>query len=326
VQLQQLRYFVTVAEELHFRRAAERLHISQAPLSFHIKALEEEVGTRLLDRNTRQVSLTEAGAAFLVRAKRILLEVTEAADEARDISTGRTGSLRIGFTISTSFHPFFCDSVDAYRRAFPEVVVRLAEMTSGRQIGALRDGQLDVGLLRGRFDHVPELTTRALTRDALVVAVHRSHPLASRARISPSRLRDEPFVSYPASAGVGIYRQVLGLCKRAGFEPRVIQEALEPSLILGLVATGLGVAIVPSSLKSIQIKGVVFVPIDDPEAVITLYAAHRSSDASPRVRAFLELLVKASSFPDRRPGRRASAPGSRRLVTPAEGSLTGGKG
>ncbi len=158
MQLDQLRYFVAVAGELHFRRAAERLHISQPPLSFHIKALEREVGTQLLNRNTRQVSLTEAGAAFLVRARRILSDVAEATEEVKRISTGRAGSLRIGFTISTSFHPFFCDSVFRYRRAYPEVTVSLSENVSERQIDVLLEERLDVGFLRGRFDQVAGLT------------------------------------------------------------------------------------------------------------------------------------------------------------------------
>jgi DNA-binding transcriptional LysR family regulator len=273
------------------------LHISQPPLSFHIKALEQEVGTQLLNRNTRQVSLTEAGAAFLIRATRILSDVAEAAEEVKRISTGRAGSLRIGFTISTSFHPFFCDSVFRYRRAYPEVTVSLSENVSERQIDVLLEGRLDVGFLRGRFDQVAGLTMNALTSEALVLALHRSHPLASKTRVSPSSLRAEPFISYPANAGVGIYRQILALCERAGFEPRVVQEALEPSVIMGLVAAGLGVAIVPSSLQSIKIADVVFVPLDDPEAVATLYVAYRANDDSPRVRAFADLVVRVCSPP-----------------------------
>jgi DNA-binding transcriptional LysR family regulator len=307
MQLDQLRYFIAVAGELHFRRAAERLHISQPPLSFHIKALELEVGTQLLNRNTRQVSLTEAGAAFLVRAKRILADVAEAAEEVKRISTGRAGSLRIGFTISTSFHPFFCDSVFRYRRAYPEVMVRLSESVSERQIDALLDERLDVGFLRGRFDQVAGLTMTVLTREALVLALHRSHPLAAKARISTTSLRTEPFISYPANAGVGIYRQILALCERAGFEPRIIQEALEPSVIMGLVAAGLGVAIVPSSLQSIKIGDVVFVPLDDPEAVATLYVAYRSNDDSPRVNAFADLVARVCS-PAPSPSRKGGKP------------------
>src|SRR5258708_8228631 len=310
MQIDQLRYFVAVAGELHFRRAAERLHISQPPLSFHIKALEQELGTQLLNRNTSQVSLTEAGAAFLVRATRILSDVTEAAEEVKRISAGRAGSLRIGFTISTSFHPFFCDSVFRYRRAYPEVMVSLSENVSERQIDVLLEGRLEVGFLRGRFDPVAGVTMSALTREALVLALHRSHPLASKARVSPSSLRSEPFISYPANAGVGIYRQILALCERAGFEPRVVQEALEPSVIMGLVAAGLGVAIVPSSLQSIRIADVVFVPLDDPEAVATLYVAYRSNDDSPRVVAFGEFVLCVCC-----PGAGSARRGSKALPT-----------
>jgi DNA-binding transcriptional LysR family regulator len=174
-------------------------------------------------------------------------------------------------------------------------MVKLSEFVSERQIDVLLEGRLDVGFLRGRFDQVAGLTMSALTREALVLALHRSHPLASKARVSPSSLRTEPFISYPVNAGVGIYRQIVALCERAGFEPRVVQEALEPSVIMGLVAAGLGVAIVPSSLQSIKIADVVFVPLDDPEAVATLYVAYRTNDDSPRVHAFADLVMRVCS-------------------------------
>ena len=293
MQLDQLRYFVAVAEELHFRRAAERLHISQPPLSFHIKSLEREMGTRLLNRSTRQVSLTEAGSVFLLRAKRILSEVVEAVDEVKGTAQGKAGLLRIGFTVSTSFHPFFYESVYRYRREHPGVMVKLSEKVSERQIDALLSGQLDVGFLRGRFDQVAGLTMHALTSDALILAVHRSHPIASAKSVSLASLRSEPFISYPANAGVGVYRQILTLCERAGFEPRVVQEALEPSVIIGLVAAGLGMAIVPSSLKNIRIPDVFFVPIADANALTALYVVHCTNDSNPRVRAFTDLVLRA---------------------------------
>src|SRR5258708_12601697 len=183
MQMDQQRYFIAVAGALHFRRAAERLHISQPPLSFHIKALEVEVGTQLLNRNTRQVSLTEAGAAFLVRAQRIIADVAEAAEEVKRISTGRAGSLRIGFTISTSFHPFFCDSVFRYRRAYPEVTVSLSENVSERQIDVLLEGRLDVGFFRGRFDQVAGFAMTALTPESLLPPLHPPPPLPSTPRL-----------------------------------------------------------------------------------------------------------------------------------------------
>ena len=314
MQLDQLRYFVAVAEELHFRRAAERLHISQPPLSFHIKSLERELGTRLLNRSTRQVSLTEAGSVFLMRAKSILAEVVEAADEVKGIAQGRAGLLRIGFTVSTSFHPFFYESVYRYRRAHAGVMVKLSEKVSERQIDALLSDQLDVGFLRGRFDRVAGLTMHALTRDALILAVHRSHSIASATSVSLASLRSEPFISYPANSGVGVYRQILTLCERAGFEPRVVQEALEPSVIIGLVAAGLGMAIVPSSLKNIRIPDVVFVPIEDAGALTALYVVHCTNDSNPRVRAFTDLVLRACKAlgPDDIRGRASPASGTPR--------------
>jgi DNA-binding transcriptional LysR family regulator len=310
MRLEQLRYFVAVAEELHFRRAAERLLVSQPPLSFHIKALEAEFGVELLRRSTRSVSLTEAGEMFLVSARRILREVDELSEVMKDLLQGKNGHLHVGFTISSSFHPFFFNAVQTYRRLFPRVSLSLSEMLSDRQIDALLEDRIDVGFLRGQFRQIPGLTMQPLTQDALVLAVHHTHRLASQAKVSLASLRTEPFICYPANAGVGIYRQVLALCGKSGFEPRVIQEALEPSLTIGLVAAGLGVAIVPSTLMSIQIANVAFLTIDDVDAVTTLYLSHRSDNLRPQLRAFCELvsMQAVQAAPGQAVGDRAVAP------------------
>ena len=295
MRLDHLRYFVAVAEELNFRRAAARLHISQPPLSFHIKALEDAVGIRLINRTTRQVSLTEAGVALLVKARRILGMVEETTEELHDISTGRAGRLRVGFTITTSFHSFFYHSVYSYRRAYPEVRVSFSEMISGKQLESLAVGDLDIGFLRYPFGQPPGMTMTRLTDEAFVLAIHRSHALASGQRISLAKLKDEPFIGYPSSAGgsIGIYQQIFRLCERAGFAPRIVQEALEPSLIIGLVAAGLGVAVVPAGLQRIQIPGVLFKPIADRAARSTLSLVHRANDTNPRLHAFRDLVLRS---------------------------------
>jgi DNA-binding transcriptional LysR family regulator len=296
MQLIQLRYFIAVAEELSFRRAATRLHVSQPPLSFHIKSLEEEIGARLLDRTTRHVALTPAGSVLYERSKRVFSLLEDATDEVRDVATGIAGRLRVGFTISTSFHSTFYNSVHTYRRKYPEVKITFTQLISGHQIDAMTREQIDIGFIRlspGKM--LPGITHTPVDRAQLVLAIHCSHPLAALERIRLNRVKDEPFISYPSGVGVGIYEQVRELFERSGFKPNVVQEALEPSVIIGLVAAGLGVAIVPPSLAQIQIPGVLFKPIRDQNAVTTLHLIQRTGDLSPCVKAFSEIVLKSSA-------------------------------
>jgi DNA-binding transcriptional LysR family regulator len=296
MQLIQLRYFIAVAEELSFRRAATRLHVSQPPLSFHIKSLEEEIGARLLERTTRHVALTPAGSVLYERSKRVLSLLEDATDEVRDVATGVAGRLRVGFTISTSFHSIFYNSVHAYRRKYPDVKITFTQMNSGQQIDAMTQEQIDVGFIRlSPGKKLPGITHAPVDRAQLVLAIHSSHPLAALERIRLNRVKDEPFISYPSGVGIGIYEQVRELFERSGFKPNVVQEALEPSVIIGLVAAGLGVAIVPPSLAQIQIPGVLFKPIRDPNAVTTLHLIQRTGDLSPCVKAFSEIVLKSAT-------------------------------
>lgn len=293
MQLDQLRYFIAVAEELSFRRAAERLRVSQPPLSYHIKALEEEFGSLLFNRTTREVSLTDAGQHLLEKARRLVDLAGETVNEMRSIAAGGAGTLRIGFTMSTSFHRFFYNSVHRYRQLFPAVAVTLSEGVSRRQIDNLLTDRIDIGFFRWPISEIAGLTLTAISKDALVVAMHRSHPQAGRTAIDLTELKNEPFISYPQSSGadIGIYGKIRQLCERAGFVPNVVQEALEPSLTIGLVAAGLGVAIVPSAVQCIQIDDVVFRPIADDLAEATLYLAFREGDRSPRVESFQEIVA-----------------------------------
>jgi DNA-binding transcriptional LysR family regulator len=296
MNLDQLRYFVAVAEELHFRRAAERLHVSQPSLSLQVRMLEEQLGARLFSRTTRQVALTETGAVLLEKARRIIGLMREARSSVEEVSSGRSGKLRIGFTMSTTFQPFFYLSVLKYRRAYPDVAVTLSEGSSGRQIEELQTGTLDVGFVREPFNQTAGLEFTHLVEDALVLAIHHSHALASRRHsVAIAELRDEPMISYPAGGGIGIYHQIMQLCERAGFKPRIVQEAMEPSVIIGLVAAGLGAAIVPASLKGIHIAQVVYKPIRGSIARTALYLASREADASPRLKAFRGVVLGSLS-------------------------------
>jgi len=293
MNLLQIRYFVAVAEELNFRKAADRLHVSQPPLSFHIKALEDEVGVRLFNRSTRQVVLTEAGAMLLARARQILELVERTSADMKAVANGSAGTLRVAFTISTSYHAFFHRIIQAYRRSYPRVDLVLDSQSSGPQIEALLNGRIDVGLLRWPFEAVPQLVGTRLHSATLMLAVHSSHPLARDPVVQLEKVRDDPFITYPRSRGseIGIYRQIHRLCDNAGFAPKVAHEVLEPSIIIGLVAAGAGVAIVPSSMTCLRIPGVVYKPIADPSAETALHLVRRADDTNPRIASFCDVAL-----------------------------------
>lgn len=288
MNLLQIRYFVAVAEELNFRKASERLNVSQPPLSFHIKSLEEELGMVLFERSTRHVALTEAGTALLERAHQILDLFDRTQVDMKDMASGSAGTLRVAFTISTSFHSFFHRIVQNFRENYPKVNLLLSSRSSGPQVQELLNGGLDVGLLRWPFEVASGLVSTRLHSASLMLAMHRTHALASADRINLADVAQSPFITYPhdMDTEIGIYRQIFTLCDRAGFTPRVAHEALEPSLIIGLVAAGAGVAIVPSSLACMQIPGVVYKAIDDPLAATELHLVRRAESRNPRIDNF----------------------------------------
>lgn len=298
MNLLQIRYFVAVAEELNFRKASERLHVSQPPLSFHIKSLEEELGLPLFNRSTRHVALTEAGHALLERARQILDLFDRTQVDMRDMASGAAGTLRVAFTFSTSFHSFFHRIVHNFRETYPKVNLLLSSVSSGPQIEGLIAGSLDVGLLRWPFEVAEGLLSTRLHSASLMLAMHRTHELADVDSVNLADVRNNPFITYPQSQGmeIGIYRQIFSLCDRAGFAPKVAHEALEPSLIIGLVAAGAGVAIVPSSIACMQIPGVVFKRINDPLAATELHMVRRASCSNPRIDNFWRIAVNTVSL------------------------------
>ena len=278
MKLNQLRYFVVLAEDLHFRKAAERLGITQAPLSLAIQELERELGGQLFHRTRRKVALTEIGLFLQDNARVILARVDRTAEEIRRIQAGEAGQLRVGFTAASSLLSFFPSLVHAFRTKYPQVRVVLEDMPSTAQIGALQARELDAGIIRTppRFKLPADVTAMRLLNDPLVVAVNPDHPLGSRREVNLSELRDERFVFYPRSYGVGIYDYFIQLCGKRSFAPTIVQEAREASTIIGLVATGLGIAVVPSSLRYIGIPNIVYVPLADADATTELLLVYRA--------------------------------------------------
>jgi DNA-binding transcriptional LysR family regulator len=291
MELRHLRYFLAVAEELSFTRAARRLHIGQPPLSLQIKALEAELGLALFERTKRRVALTPAGQRFLVSARSILAEAERAAEEARRAARGEIGELRIGFTSSLPFTSLMPEVIRAYRGSQPRVTLTLVEMFTADQIEALLAGRLEIGFLRHTGeDAPPELIVRPIRRDPLRLAIHARHRLARARSVEFSELREESFITYPASAGTGLRLPLRQLALAAGFEPKVVQEASEAATQIGLVAAGLGVSVIPSPLECIRVPGVRYLEIRDAAAQVSLAVALRRDGASPLLAGFLAML------------------------------------
>jgi len=290
MELRHLRYFVAVAEELHFTRAAERLHIAQPPLSQQIRALEEELGVQLLLRTRRSVALTDAGAALLERARAMLAQAQALPEELRRIARGEAGELRIGFTSTLPLTKVLRDIVADHRRTHPQVVLTLRELHTASQFEALRRGELDVGFVRYN-ERAPEgIHLKVLRRDPLRLVVPATHRFARRRSVSIADCRDERFIGFPGSAGTGTGPLLKRLCAQAGFEPVIAQEAGEATTQIGLVAVGLGVAVLPAPLEALRIEGVCYVPLADKEAMLVMSAATRADETSERVLALLRRL------------------------------------
>jgi DNA-binding transcriptional LysR family regulator len=290
MELRHLRYFVAVAEELHFTRAAQRLHLGQPPLSAQIQALEREVGAQLLERTKRSVRLTDAGRLFLDDARRILALSDQAGENARRASRGEIGQLRVGFTSSMPFSEILPRVVNLYRQRYPQVNLSLQEMATMRQIEAIAGRTLDLGFIRTPelgVDAGVELTT--LRHDPLVVVLPTTHRLARRKTVKIEDLNGEGFVIYSRDVGTGLHTQVMKLCRAKGFELTIAQEAREASTIIGLVAAGCGISVLPESFQCIKMSGVCYRVIADEAATTALMLARRKGEASPLVDSFLAL-------------------------------------
>lgn len=293
MKLRQLQFFTAVAEELSFSRAAIKLHVAQPSLSIQIKALEDEVGARLFERDKRHVALTPAGRRFQGRATTILALADGAKSEARSTDGGRVGTINLGYTALSMFSTALPHSIRRFQEEYPHVSLTLRELTSLEQLHELRERTLDVGVLR-KVDVSAAKAIRVVEwyRTPLVVAMPADHPRAQARSLSLAELEHEAFVMYPRYAGTGIYWQVLQLCTTAGFRPRVVREVLESSTIIGLVAAGVGIAVVPEDMNCIRFSGVVYKRLADAGAHTTLYLAQRGSDRSEHLRSLYQVLMR----------------------------------
>lgn len=275
-----------MAEERHFGRAARRLAMAQPPLSRQIQTLEGELGFALFDRSRRRVELTPAGQAFVPHARRVFEALDLAVQEARRAAVGQTGRIAVGYLASVA-HSGLTELVAAFRARSPDVEIALHELTVSEQIDAIKARRLDVGFLRGAVLD-PDLASRLVRSEALMVTLPAGHPLASQRRLDLSQLAGEPFVVYPRHRGPSYFDFIMRLCHDAGFIPHIVQEATQLDIV-ALVAAGFGVAIVPGSLRHAHRPGIVFRPIvGQPRS--DLLVAWRPDDTSPILRDFLEVL------------------------------------
>jgi DNA-binding transcriptional LysR family regulator len=293
VDLRQLRYFVAVAEELHFSRAATRLHIAQPPLSQQIKQLETELQSKLLYRTKRHVELTEAGRAFLEEARKTLAQADHAVRVARIAGDSPNRPLHVGF-IDTALYRFLPRLLGAAREALPSIQIVLHEMTSGQQVEALARGEIQLGILR-RTRGGPLIVFREIGNENMVLAIPEGHPLQAKTYVEVADLATEGWVLFPRILSPGLHDFIMGLCRRAGFVPRVVQEANEGHTIVGLVAAGVGISIVVDSLTHLATPNVVFRPIN-PTPKLPMCVATRRGDASPQVRAMLEVFGRRADW------------------------------
>lgn len=299
MNLKQLQYFSVLAEELHFRRAAEKLNITQSPLSIAIQNLEQELGCQLFIRTQRRVQLTEVGERLREHAGNILERVEFCEQDLRAVATGKAGQLRVGFTAASSLLSPFPALIHAFRVQYPDIDVTLKEASTLTQIDAIQNRDLDVGVIRRpRRQMTANISFRKLATDRLVVAMHRGHALLERTEIRIADLDGERFIFFPRQMGVGIYDQFLELCGKRGFMPNIVQEAQAATTIIGLVAAGLGIAIVPSGLRYIQIPNVVFKELADSDAETDLLLAFRAGEENPRLAHLIHLAQKAFAKPD----------------------------
>ena len=281
IELRHYRYFLAVAEELHFGRAARRLHIAQPPLSQQIKMLEEELGVRLFTRNTHHVSLTEPGRVFLKEARRVLADVERSIRLARQTAEGTAGRLAIGF-VSLVDGGVISRVKSVLSVEYPELDLRFLPLDTVAQVAALREGQIQAGILAAPMEE-EDLSVEKIFRSPLVVALPEMHPLASRPALRLADLSGEPLVSFSAQFNPWIHRHFADSCRRAGFVPNIAQESASPISVVGFVASNAGLGILPVWVK-LDRKGVVYRPLHPDDFQVHVAIACLKGPDSPLLR------------------------------------------
>jgi DNA-binding transcriptional LysR family regulator len=286
-----LRYFLAVAEELHFGRAARRLNISQPPLSMQIRALEDELEALLFTRDRRNVALTEAGRVLLVEARNVLVQIDHARNAVQRAARGEVGRLAIGFITPVEYNVLPA-LLEEFRRSYPGISLTLREVMTDQQLAELESGTLDVGLLTAPVDR-PTLWCHRVWRERMIVAIPAVHKLArSTAPISARRLASEQFVMFPRSIAPALFDDVIQFCRRGGFSLTITQEVAQSQTIISLVSAGLGLAIVPESMQGLRRAGVTYRSFREESPSMETVVAYKKDRVSPLVENFVNLARK----------------------------------
>jgi len=298
MELRHLRYFVAVAQEEHMTRAAAKLGIQQPPLSHQIQLLEKELGVQLFFRQSRRIQLTPAGKVFLGDARAILASVDQATQRIQRFDMGEEGSIRLGFTSSASMHQMTPDLVRVFRETYPLITVEIEEGAAHDLINALEQERIDIAFSRSSVKPYPGIASMELLKEDMVIAVPVNHPLTKlpNETIRLKDLCDENFIFYQQVNGSGIKESLIEECAKVGFEPRSAQIVYRIIGALHLVASGLGIAIVPKSMQAIQPDSIVYKTFE-PDSVITvpLSIAYRDNSSKLTVKRFLALSSEFTS-------------------------------
>jgi DNA-binding transcriptional LysR family regulator len=289
MELRHLRCLAVLAEELHFSKAAERLGIAQPALTQQIQALERELGVRLFQRTKRSVHLTVAGKLTLDEALRTLQQAERTRLIAGQAGRGEKGLIEIGYVGSAAFSGVLARTISAYRKTNPNVELHLYELGIHQQLSDLNSRRLDAAFLRLPVRPWPVgLTSATLLSEPIVVAVPAQHPLAKKRTISITSLAQESFIAMRYTEGVGFHAQVDDICRQHQFVPRITQRAQQFAAVASMVGAGLGVALVPASIRNLRLPNVTFRPLAGLMEMSTLALVFRKSEQAPAVVSFIE--------------------------------------
>lgn len=292
MELRQLRYFVAIAEEGSFSRAAQRLHVSQPPLSTQIKNLEQEIGTRLLARSNRGVTLTSPGQVFYEEIRVVLARLESVRRKTLEADRGDVGMLSVGF-VSIADYGILPPALKSFRMQFPLVEVQLHELTTDAQIRELRGSRLDLGLGLAPVEE-PDLTFRGILREELVLAAPAGPSAAKDEAIDLRTLSKASFIVPPRDIAPGLYDLTISRCRSAGFAPRIVQNARQMQTVIGLVSCGMGVALVPASVRNLKRTGVSYRRLRGRPALIELGILQMRESDNPLGRHFVDALQSAA--------------------------------
>jgi DNA-binding transcriptional LysR family regulator len=293
IELRHLRYFVAVAQELNFGRAAKRLKITQPSLSRQIQKLEQELAVKLFERLPSQIQLTRTGELFLVEAQQILAKVEQGIKIIQRANRGEIGQLKIGFQ-GSAVYDLIPNSIRAFRSSFPNVDVIIQLMGTKEQISALENNQLDLGFVVPPIDN-SKLIVETILQEPVIVVLPENHPLAHKTEITIADLGDEPLILASRDRGCGLFEQIFNLYYQADLRPNIIYAAREMQVMLGFVAAGMGISLLPAYVQSLQRLGVVYRSLKPHAPVVELAIAYQNNNYQPTLQAFLAI-VKQQSF------------------------------